>query len=57
MKGKTTIGEMINLPNSYIHHFYAENYKRSIKAQQNPEGPEAKEIQNQIIQDTFAGQI
>ena len=47
----------MNLPNRCIHHFYAENYRRSIAAQKNPEGPEAKELEAQAMAAAFTGQI
>ena len=48
---------MINLPNAYIHHFYAENYRRSVAAQKNPNGPEAKELEAEAMAAAFTGQI
>ena len=40
---------MINLPNRYSHHFYYDNYMRSLKAEKNPNGPEAKQLQGDAM--------
>ena len=57
IKGKSTFGEMINLPNAYIHYFYVESYKRSIAAMKNPKGPEAEEIKAAAMQNSIFGQL
>ena len=55
IKGKTTIGELANLPNRYSHHLYRDNYVQSLKALQNPNGPEAKKIENEAMVSAFTG--
>jgi hypothetical protein len=55
-KGETTIGELINLPNRLIHYLWRESVNRSIEAQKNPDGPAAKEMQNQALADALTGQ-
>ena len=55
-KGETTIGEIIMLPNRYLHYLWRESINRSIEAQKNPNGPAAKEMQNQALADALTGQ-
>lgn len=52
---KTTIGEMINLPNRYSHHFYREAYLLNFKASKNPNGPEAKQLQGEAMASALTG--
>jgi len=55
IKGKTSIGEMVNLPNRYSHHLYRDNYVQSLAALKNPDGPEAKAIQGQALASALTG--
>ena len=57
LKGKTTLMEMTQLPNRYSHHLYRDNYIQSLKALQNPNGPEAKKIENQAMVDALTGGV
>ena len=55
IKGKTTIGELANLPNRYIHHYYRENYKKWLEIQKNPNGPQAKQAQEEALVSELTG--
>lgn len=55
IRGKTSLWEMVNLPNRYSHHLYRDNYLQSLKAIQNPEGPEAKKIQGEALTSALTG--
>lgn len=55
IRGKTTIGELSNLPNRYSHHFYRDNYVQSLAALKNPEGPEAKKMQGEALASALTG--
>jgi hypothetical protein len=57
LKGKTTLMEMTQLPNRYSHHLYRDNYIQSLRALQNPNGPEAKKIENQAMVDALTGGV
>lgn len=56
-KGIITIGECVNLPNRYIHYLWCESVKRSLEAQKDPNGPAAKELQNQALVGALTGQV
>lgn len=53
--GKTTIGELNNLPFRWISYFYHESYITNLKASKNPEGPEAKQLQGQAMAEALTG--
>ena len=57
IKGKTTIGELANLPNRYMHHYYREKWKKWIEIQKNPKGQQAKMAQNEALVDELTGSI
>ena len=48
---------MVQLPNRYSHHLYRDSYLQSLKAMQNPEGPEAKEIQGKAMMAALTGGV
>ena len=56
-KGEITIGESLSLPNRLTHYIWRESINRSIEAQKNPNGPAAKEMQNQALADALTGQV
>ena len=53
--GKTSLKDMIELPNRYSHTFYKFSYERAIAAANNPEGPEAKEMEGRAMMDAMSG--
>ena len=57
MKGRTTIGEMAQLPNRMMHHYYWLNFKRADAAANNPKGPEAQQLEGEALQDQLTGMI
>ena len=57
IRGRTTIGEMVNLPNRYSHTLYHDSWKRQFEAQKNPEGAEAKALEADAMAAAFSGQI
>lgn len=54
---RTTIGELMNLPNRYMHTYFADGLRKIQAASENPEGPEAKELQGQALADQLTGAI
>jgi hypothetical protein len=57
IRGRVTFGEMCNLPNRYSHHLYRDNYLRAFKAEKNPEGQEAKQLQSEAMAAAFTGAL
>ena len=62
LKGRTTIGELTNLPNAYLHHYYKENFVKGIlreikdaaearNNQNSSEGKEEKDMSTREIVD------
>lgn len=48
---------MATLPNRYSHHLYRDNYLQSLAAMKNPEGPEAKKMQNDALASALTGAV
>ena len=55
IRGKTSLWEMVNLPNRYSHHLYRDSCLQGLKAMQNPEGPEAKKMQGEALVSVLTG--
>ena len=50
---RTTIGEMKDLPNRYLHSFFIQGLKKIQQAAENQNGPEAKELQGKAMADAL----
>lgn len=57
MRGRTTIKEMCELPNRYMHYYFYQNYKRGLAIEKDPNGPEAKALQGEQIGAALTGMV
>ena len=57
MRGRTSIKEMSELPNRYMHYYFYQNYKRGLAIEKDPNGPEAKALQGEQIGVALTGMV
>jgi hypothetical protein len=55
-RGIVSLPELLNMPNRYMYWLRHAAYIRNLKAQKDPNGPEAKELKDESLMAAFSGQ-
>lgn len=57
LRNKTTIGELMQLPNRISHYYFHKAYEMDLQSQKNPKGDESKYLQGEAMADQLTGVV